>query len=43
MLTDKIKAKGIKSVRSRVANIADFLADEYRGMDAVRFYGVHAG
>lgn len=34
---DKIKAKGIKSVRSRVANIADFLADEYRGMDAVRF------
>lgn len=34
---DKIKAKGIKSVRSRVANIADLLSDEYKGMDALEF------
>ncbi len=34
---EKIKAKGIKSVRSRVANIADFLAPKHKGMGAEQF------
>lgn len=34
---EKIKSKGIKSVRARVANIADCLSDEYKGMDAAEF------
>lgn len=34
---DKIRAKGIKSVRARVSNIADYLSDEYKGMDAAEF------
>jgi lipoyltransferase and lipoate-protein ligase len=34
---EKIKAKGIKSVRSRVANINEYLSDKYKGMDASDF------
>ncbi len=35
--TDKIRSKGIKSVRSRVANIKEYLSEQYSGMDAAEF------
>ncbi len=34
---EKIKSKGIKSVRSRVANIKELVAEEYKDMDALAF------